>query len=389
MSTLATPTPNQLSELDVQWQAHVRAFARDHIAPLSEHMDRQADIDPGLREKMFAAGLMAVQAPSRYGGGDGSLLRVVLTIEEIARVDSGVAVAVDVQNALIVATLLRAGSGEQKRRYLPVLASRKIGAFALSEEHAGSDAFAGSATAVPDERGGGFVLNGHKRWISNAAQADLFLVFAKTEGGRTSAFLVDRESDGLVVKHRTEQLGVRAASTADVVLTDVVVRRNSCLGGLGNGKTVAIAALDVGRVGIAAQLVGLAQGALDEAVTYSRRRTQFGHPISSYQGVQFALAGVATEVAAARALLYDVTRSLQDGADLARRLTLSAMAKYFASQVAERAASCAVEVLGGNGFTRDYPVERFYRDAKAGTIYEGTSNMLLLGIASGLESALA
>ncbi|QOC90662.1 acyl-CoA dehydrogenase family protein [Micromonospora craniellae] len=367
---------------DEQWRRRIRAFATREVAPLSAEMDRDADLHPELRGKLFTEGLMAIEAPTRYGGGGGSLMQVVLAIEEIARVDPGVAVAVDVQNALIVATLLRQGTGDQKRRHLPLLATRHVGAFALSEEQAGSDALALATTATPVR--GGFRLNGRKRWTSNARQADLFLVFARAEGHGTSAFLVERSTAGVAVEPRAEQLGVRAAATADLVLTDVPVRAGACLGGLGRGDGVAIAALDIGRVGIAAQLVGLAQGALDEAVAYSRQREQFGQRISSFQGVQFVLAETATEIAAARALLYEVTRAVAGDTDVAERLRLSAMAKLFASQVAERAASRAVEVLGGNGYTREYPVERFYRDAKAGRIYEGTSNILLRAIAGSL-----
>ncbi|MEU4806495.1 acyl-CoA dehydrogenase family protein [Actinosynnema sp. NPDC023587] len=367
---------------DDAWRAHVRDFARDRIAPLSDRMDREAALDPGLRAELFSAGLMALEAPTRYGGRGASLTQVISTIEEVARVDSGVAVAVDVHNALIVAALLRQADADQQRRYLPQLATRRIGAFALSEPHAGSDAFALSTVAEPTDAG--FLLTGRKRWTSNAGQADLFLVFARTGGQGISAFLVDRESPGLRVERHAEQLGVRAASTADLVLSGVPVRRQDCVGGIGNGEGVAIAALDIGRVGIAAQLVGLARGALDEAVAYSRRREQFGKVIGGYQGVQFTLAEVATEVAAARALLYEVTRVVAAGADIAERLRQSAMAKLFASQVAERAASAAVEVLGGNGYTREYPVERFYRDAKAGKIYEGTTNILLRSIGGAL-----
>ncbi|WP_016696707.1 acyl-CoA dehydrogenase family protein [Actinoalloteichus spitiensis] len=379
----APPPLTRLSPEDEAWRAHVRAFAEEHIAPLSDRMDREATLDPGLREKLFSAGLMAVEAPARYGGRGGSLFQVVLTIEEVARVDPGVAVGVDVQNALVVATLLRQGTGDQKRRRLPLLATRQVGAFALSEENAGSDAFAGTTTAVPTSDGG-YRIDGRKRWTSNAGQADVFLVFARAEGHGSSAFLVDRTAEGVSVDPRTEQMGVRAAATADLVLSGVRVRRQDCVGGLGGGEGVAIGALDIGRIGIAAQMVGLAQGALDEAVAYSRTREQFGQPIGSYQGVRFTLADIATEIAAARALLYDVTRTVAAGTDIAERLRLTAMAKYFASQVAERAASRALEVLGGNGFTREYPLERFYRDVKAGKIYEGTSNMLLRSIAGSL-----
>ncbi|RJO70061.1 acyl-CoA dehydrogenase [Nocardia panacis] len=382
MNQTATERVTAAAADDDRWRAHVRDFARTRIAHLSDTMDRTATLDPALREELFAAGLMAIEAPAHYGGGGGSLMRVVVAIEEVARIDPGVAVGVDVQNALIVATLLRMGTGDQKRKYLPLLANRWVGAFALSEEHAGSDAFAGATTATA--KGDGYVLNGRKRWTSNAANADVYLVFARADEHGPSAFLVERTTPGLAIEPRTEQLGVRAASTADLILDNVEVRARHCLGGLGHGETVAVAALDIGRVGIAAQQVGLARGALDCALAYSRTRKQFGKSIGEFQGVQFTLADIATEVEAARALLYDVTRIVAEGTSLAERLRLSAMAKYFASQVAERAASRAVEVLGGNGFTREYPAERLFRDAKAGKIYEGTSNILLRSIARAL-----
>jgi short/branched chain acyl-CoA dehydrogenase len=382
----AAPPLTRLTEADERWRDHVRAFAEKEIRPLSAEMDRSGTLDPGLRQRLFASGLMSVAIPPAYGGMGGGLFQVVLAIEEIARVDAGVAVGVDVHNALVVATLLRTASGDQKRRYLPRLAATKVGAFAISEEQAGSDAFALTTTArsVP----GGYVLDGRKRWTSNAAQADVFLVFATDpDGSGTSAFLVDRDTPGLSVEHRTDQLGVRAASTGDLVLRDVRVRAGQCLGGVGAGRTLAADALDVGRLGIAAQLVGLAQGALEHAVEYSRTREQFGQRISGYQGVQFTLARMHIDVEAARVLLYNATRAFETGADRLERTRQAALAKYFASEVAERTASLAVEVLGGNGYTREHPVERFYRDAKVGKIYEGTSNMLLRTVAAILIGA--
>lgn len=370
-------------ERDAAWRAQVRDFARTRIAPLSGAMDRAAALDPALRKALFEQGLMAVEAPTRYGGVDGSLRQTAIAIEEIARVDSGVAVAVDVQNALIVATLLRQGSGDQRRRHLPQLATGRIGAFALSEEGAGSDAFNLATTAEPASSGG-WLLTGRKRWTSNGDQADLYLVFARVPERGISAFLVDREASGLSVVRRTEQMGVRAAATADVVLDRVAVRDTDCLGGVGRGKQVAVAALDIGRIGIAAQLVGLAQGALDLAANYSREREQFGRAIGSFQAVRFALAETATELAAARALLHEAIVGAEADTALEDRLRRSAMAKLFASRVAERAASRAVELLGGNGYTSAYPAERFYRDAKAGAIYEGTTHVLLDRIAASL-----
>ncbi|MGW7002909.1 acyl-CoA dehydrogenase family protein [Streptomyces sp. NPDC054933] len=382
----AAPALTRLTEADERWRDHVRAFAEKEIRPLSAEMDRTGALDPGLRQRLFDSGLMSIAIPAAYGGLGGGLFHVVQAIEEVARVDAGVAVGVDVHNALVVATLLRAASGDQRRRYLPLLATTKVGAFAISEEQAGSDAFALTTTARSVS--GGYVLDGRKRWTSNADQADVFLVFATgPDGSGVSAFLVDRDTPGLSVVHRTEQLGVRAASTGDLVLRDVRVRAGQCLGGVGGGRALAADALDVGRLGIAAQLVGLAQGALEYAVEYSRTREQFGQRISGYQGVQFTLARMHVDVEAARVLLYNATRVFEAGADRLERTKQAAMAKYFASEVAERTASLAVEVLGGNGYTREHPVERFYRDAKVGKIYEGTSNMLLRSIAAILIGA--
>lgn len=382
------PSLTRLTEPDRRWQERVRAFAVEQIAPLSPVMDRDAELDGCLRKQLFACGLMGIAVPVEYGGLGGSLFQIVLAIEEIARVDPGVAVGVDVHNALVIPTLLRAASGDQRRRYLPMLATAEVGAFALSEEHAGSDAFALSTTAtcVP----GGYVLDGRKRWTSNAAEAGVFLVFAiDPEGSAVSAFLVESNSPGLSVEHRSQQMGVRAAATADLVLKGVDLRSQQCVGGIGGGRAVAADALDVGRLGITAQLVGLAQGALDLAVDYSRTREQFGQPIAAFQSVQFMLAEMRVDIAAARALLYDATRIVEAGADRIEVAEQAAMAKCFAARVAERVASLAVEVLGGNGYTRDYPVERFYRDAKAGKIYEGTTHMLLRTIASTLIGGAA
>jgi short-chain 2-methylacyl-CoA dehydrogenase len=377
------PALTRLSAADERWRAHVRAFAEKEIRPLSAEMDRTGTLDPGLRKRLFASGLTSIAIPPEYGGLGGGLFQVVLAIEETARVDAGVAVAVDVHNALVVATILRSAGGDQRRRHLPLLASAKLGAFAISEEQAGSDAFALRTTARSEP--GAFVLNGRKRWTSNAAQADVFLVFATDpEGKGISAFLVDRDTPGLSVVHRTEQLGVRAASTADLVLRDVRVRAGQCLGGVAGGRALAAEALDVGRLGIAAQLVGLAQGALEQATEYARTREQFGQRIAGYQGVQFTLARMRVDVEAARVLLYNATRIFEAGADRLEQARQAAMAKYLAAETAERTASSAVEILGGNGYTRDYPVERIYRDAKAGKIYEGTSNMLLRTIAATL-----
>lgn len=382
-----TPPPlTRLTETDKHWREYVRTFAEHEIRPRSSDMDRSATLDLDLRRSLFDAGLMGIAIPPEYGGLGGGLFHVVLAIEEVARVDAGVAVAVDVHNALVVATVLRSADGDQRRRHLPLLSRTKIGAFAISEEQAGSDAFALSTTAraVP----GGYLLTGRKRWTSNAAHADLFLVFADdADGGGIGGYLVERDASGLSVVPRTEQLGVRAASTADLVLEEVHVRAGHCLGGVGGGRALAAEALDVGRLGIAAQLVGLAQGALDQAIDYARKREQFGRRIADYQGVQFTLARIRTDVEAARVLLYNATRVFEAGADRLEQARQAAMAKLLASETAERAASHALELLGGNGYTREYPIERFFRDAKAGKIYEGTTNMLLKTIGATLIGA--
>ncbi|MDA3648676.1 acyl-CoA dehydrogenase family protein [Saccharopolyspora indica] len=368
------------SPANQQWRDQVRRFAEEAISPLSTGMDRTGELDPGLREQLFAAGLMSVEIPRGYGGTGGTLLQLMLAIEEIARVDPGVAVGVDVHNVLVAGTLLRHATGDQRRQYLPLLATAKVGAFALSEEQAGSDAFALTTTARPD--GDGYRITGRKRWTSNARNADLLLAFALVEDSGPTAFLVPADAAGLSVEDHAEQMGVRAAHTADVVFDGTPVRAAQRIGSVGGGQTVAMAALDLGRLGIAAQLVGLAQGALDLAVAYSRSREQFGSRIADYQGVQFPLADAASQLAAARALLYESVDVFQRDTDAVKRMRFAAMAKYTASQIAERAASVAVETLGGNGFTDAYPAERLYRDAKAGKIYEGTSNVLLRNISS-------
>ncbi|MFD5556446.1 acyl-CoA dehydrogenase family protein [Streptomyces sp. NPDC127068] len=374
------PAERHDSPENQEWRARVRQFAEEKIGPLSAKMDKTASLDATLREELFAAGLMSVEIPRGYGGTGGTLCQLVLTIEEVSRVDPGIAVGVHVHNVLVAGTLLRHATGDQRRKYLPLLATGKIGAFALSEEQAGSDAFA--LTTVAREGDGGYVLHGRKRWTSNARNADLLLTFALLDDGGPTAFVVPADAPGVSMENRVEQMGVRAAATSDVVFDGTPVRTAQRIGPPGGGQTVAMGGLDLGRLGIAAQMIGLAQGALDVAVGYSRSRAQFGNRIADYQGVQFPLADVASQLAAARALLYETVGLFQRDADPVERIRYTAMAKYTASQVAERAASVAVETLGGNGFTDAYPVERFYRDAKAGKIYEGTSNVLLRNIAS-------
>jgi alkylation response protein AidB-like acyl-CoA dehydrogenase len=346
-------------------------------------MDESGVFRRELLDELFELGLMAVDIREEYGGQSGSFFQSILAIEELAKVDPAAAVIVDVQNTLCNAALQRWGSDEQKRRFLPRLARDTVGSYALSEAGAGSDAFAMSARAIED--GDGYRLTGRKLWITNAAEAGLFLVFANAdpaEGYRgITAFLVDRATSGLAVGKKEDKLGIRASSTCEVILDDCRVSKDNVLGELGKGYKVAIETLNQGRIGIAAQMTGLAQGALDHALAYSNQRKQFGKRIAEFQGVQFDLAEMAVDVEASRLMTYNAARLRDAGLPF---VTQAAMAKYFASQVAERVASRAVEVFGGVGFTKDYPVEKLYRDAKIGRIYEGTSNMQRLTIAKGI-----
>ncbi|WFE98681.1 acyl-CoA dehydrogenase family protein [Micromonospora sp. WMMD964] len=371
--TIARPV-TALSERHTAWRDAVRDFAETEVRPLVGEMDAASALDPTLLKKLVPAGLMGIEIPRTYGGAGQDLLAVLIAIEELAAVDPAVAVFVDVQNALVASAVLRHGTGDQKRRYLPRLATGLAGAYAISEEQAGSDAFALTTRAEP--RGQGYLLHGRKCWTTSAAEAGLFLVFARVDGaaGGLTAFLVDRDSPGLTVGPPRSKLGIRASSTCDVRLDGVPVGRENVLGRVGAADLLAMETLNVGKLGIAAQLVGLARGALHEALGYAQRREQFGEPIVAYQGVLFPLARLAAELEAARVLLYDAVRVLHHGTPT-DRLRVSAMAKYLASEVAERAASQAVETLGGNGFTTAHPVEKLYRDAKVGKIYEGTSNI--------------
>ncbi|MEU3255506.1 acyl-CoA dehydrogenase family protein [Streptomyces sp. NPDC006997] len=371
-----------LTEAERAWRARVAAVAEKSVAPRAAAMDRAAALAPDLVGELRAAGLMAIHVPERYGGRGGGLFDVIVAIEELAQADPAVAVFVDVQNALVTQALLSHGSGDQKRTHLTALAGGGVGAFALSEELAGSDALALATTARPE--GDGFVLDGTKRWITNAAEADLFLVLARVPERGLTAFLVDRRADGLTVGDRTAKMGIRATSTCEVRLDGVHLSRRDVLGAVGRGDVVAVQTLDVGKLGIAAQLVGLAQGALTAAVAHARDRVQFGQPIGAYQGVRFPLARVSAELEAARTQLYSATRLAEHGAGGGELTRAAAVAKYLASEVAERAASLAVETLGGQGYAEAGGVEKLYRDAKVGKIYEGTSNMQFRAIAAHL-----
>jgi butyryl-CoA dehydrogenase/short/branched chain acyl-CoA dehydrogenase len=329
---------------------------------------------------MFELGLMGIEIPEEYGGQGGTFFQSVLAVEALAAVDPSAAVIVDVQNTIANNILLRWGSDEQKRRYLPRLAKDTVASFALSEAGAGSDAFAMTTRATQD--GGHFRITGRKLWITNAAEAGLFFLFANAnpEAGHRgiTCFLVEREYPGFQVGKKEDKLGIRASSTCELILDDCQVPGANIVGEFGKGYKIAIETLNEGRIAIGSQMTGLAQGALDQAIGYAKQRRQFGKPIADFQGVRFDLAEMATDVEAARLLVYNGARLRDAGMPF---VTEAAMAKYFASQVAETVASRAVEIFGGVGFTKDYPVEKFYRDAKIGRIYEGTSNMQKLTIA--------
>ncbi len=345
------PPLTVLSSEDRQFRLEVRKFAEDKVRPLVAEMDREGKLADSLLEELFAAGLMGIQIPCHYGGQGGTFFHAVLAIEELARVAPGVAVCVDVQNTLVNDALMRSGTPEQKRRYLPRLASSLLGGFALSEPEAGSDAFSLSTRA--EERSEGYVLNGHKHWITNAAEAGLLLVFANAAPEKgpqgVSLFLVESDADGLTIGRREDKMGIRASSTCELFLQDLLVPHDSLLGGIGDGGRLAMDTLNDGRLGIAAQMVGLAQGAFDATLAYAQERRQFGRPIATFQGVHFPIAEMATQLESARILLYNAVRLMESEAPFVERFRSAAMAKYQASQVAEKVASKAVEIFGGNG----------------------------------------
>lgn len=386
MAAAVAPTVPPLTVLDEEdrlFLANVRRFALEQIGPHVRAMDEEGVFRKDLLKEMFALGLMGIEIPEEYGGQGGTFFQAVLAVEQLAAVDPSAAVIVDVQNTLVNNALLRWATAEQKQRYLPRLARDTTASYALSEAGSGSDAFALSTRA--DDRGDHFLLNGRKLWITNAAEAGLFLVFANCnpEAGYKgiTCFLVERDSPGFAVGRKEDKLGIRASSTCELILDNCAVPKDRVLGEVGKGYKIAIETLNEGRIAIGAQMTGLAAGALQHALRYAQERTQFGKPIAEFQGVQFDLAEMATQVEAARLLVYNAARLRESGRPF---LTEAAMAKYYASQVAENVASKAVEVFGGVGFTKDYPVEKLYRDAKIGRIYEGTSNMQRVTIAKQL-----
>ena len=373
----------ELSEDDLAFQATVLKFARERIAPHVRAMDESAVFRKDLLHEMFELVLMGIEIPEEFGGQSGTFFQSVLAVEALATVDPSAAVIVDVQNTIANNILLRWGTAEQKRRYLRRLAADTAASFALSEAGAGSDAFALSTRAVPD--GDHFLITGRKLWITNAAEAGIFFLFANAapdQGYRgITCFLIERNTPGFKVGRKEDKLGIRASSTCELLLDDCRVPAENVVGEIGKGYKIAIETLNEGRIAIGGQMTGLAHGALGHAIAYAKERRQFGKPIADFQAVQFTLAEMATDVEAARQLVYNAARLRDAGRPYVKE---AAMAKLFASQIAETVASRAVEVFGGVGFTKDYPVEKFYRDAKIGRIYEGTSNMQKLAIAKEL-----
>ncbi len=369
-----------LSEDELLFRDAVAAFANDEVRPLVGEMERNGKVDASLIAKIFELGLMGIEVDEAHGGAGGSLMMVALAVEELSKVDASAAILVDVQNTLVEYPLRTYATEAQKATYLSKLCGNTVGSYALSEAGSGSDAFALATRAERD--GDDWVLNGRKLWITNGAEAGVYIVFANanpTAGYKgITAFIVERDFPGFAVGKKEDKLGIRASSTVELLLDNCRVPNANVLGTVGQGYKIAIDTLNVGRIGIGAQMIGVAQGALGVATAYLKERRQFGKALAEFQGIQFQVAQAATEVEAARLMVYNAARLKDAGQDIARE---GAMAKLFSSQVCERTTSLCVELLGGYGYTKDYPVEKFYRDAKIGTIYEGTSNMQLQTIA--------
>ena len=383
LSTPAAPLAQPLvafTEDEVLFRDNVRQFADEALRPKVREMDEKAVFDHDLIDQFFQLGLMGIEVPEQYGGAGGKFFEAILAVEEISRVDASAGVIVDVQNTLVNNALLRWTSEDQKRRYLPKMTSNTVGAYALSEASSGSDAFAMTTRATL--KGSDYVLNGRKLWITNGKEAGVFILFATIDPAAgykgITAFIIEKDFPGFSVGKKEDKLGIRASSTCELILEDCHVPKENVLGEVGKGYKIAIETLNEGRIGIGAQMLGLARGAWEAALKYSQERKQFGKNIADFQGIQFQLAQMATEIEAVRMLVYNAARMKDAGMNFVKE---AAMTKLFASQVAERVASLAVEIHGGNGFTKEYPVEKYYRDAKIGKIYEGTSNMQLQTIA--------
>jgi butyryl-CoA dehydrogenase/short/branched chain acyl-CoA dehydrogenase len=380
---LANPTPlTSLTEDEILFRDNVRQFAEDKIRPLAKEMDEKAVFDHSLIDQFFQLGLMGIEIPEQYGGPGGKFFEAILAVEECSRADASAGVIVDVQNTLVANAILRWANEDQKKRYLPKLTSETLGAYALSEAGSGSDAFALQTKAEVKGNSNDFVLNGRKLWITNSKEAGLFILFATVDASKgykgITAFLIEKDFPGFTVGKKEDKLGIRASSTCELILEDCRVPRENVLGEVGKGYKIAIETLNEGRIGIGAQMLGVARGAWECAAKYAQERTQFGKPIAEFQAIQFQIAQMATEIEAARLMVYNSARMKDAGVNFVKE---AAMTKLFTSQVAERVTSLAIEIYGGYGFTKDYPVEKYWRDAKIGKIYEGTSNMQLATIA--------
>ena len=385
--TAAHPTPlTSLTDDETLFRDNIRQFAEEKIRPLAKEMDEKGVFDHALLEQFFQLGLMGIEIPEQFGGGAGTFFEAILAVEEFSRVDASAGVVVDVQNTLVNNALIRWATDEQKRRYLPKMASDTVGAYALSEAGSGSDAFALQTRA--DLKGADYVLNGRKLWITNGKEAGIFILFASVDPSAgykgITAFIIEKDFPGFTVGKKEDKLGIRASSTCELILEDCRVPKSNVLGEVGKGYKIAIETLNEGRIGIGAQMAGVARGAWEYAAKYAHERKQFGKPISDFQGIQFQLAQMATEIEAARLMVYNAARMKDAGMNFVKE---AAMAKLFCSQVAERVTSLAIEIYGGYGFTKDYPVEKYWRDSKIGKIYEGTSNMQLATIAKLVMSA--
>jgi short-chain 2-methylacyl-CoA dehydrogenase len=377
-----------LSEDETMFREQVRAFAEKEVRPLVAQMDKDAQIPRTIVNKCFDLGIMGVEIPEQYGGAGATFFMSTLVVEELARVDASVAVLVDVQNTLVNNALLRWGTEEQRARYFPRLATKWVGAYALSEAGSGSDAFALACRAT--DQGDHYELTGRKLWITNAAEAELFIVMATLDPAKgykgITSFLVERSSPGFTIGKKEDKLGIRASSTCELILEGVKVPKENVLGEVGKGYKIAIETLNEGRIGIGAQMVGVAQGSFEHGLQYAQERQQFGKPIAEFQAVQFLLSELATQIEASRLLTYNAARLRDTGATFIKE---AAMAKLFASRTAEQVTSKVIEIYGGNGFTREYPVEKFFRDQKVGQIYEGTTHMQLAVIAKQLLGRFA
>ena len=383
----ANPTPlTSFTEDEILFRDNIRQFAEEKVRPLAKEMDEKGVFDKELLHQFFQLGLMSIEIPEQYGGGAGKFFDAILAVEELSRADASAGVVVDVQNTLVNNALLRWTTDDQKKRYLPRMASDTIGAYALSEAGSGSDAFALQTRA--ELKGSDYVLNGRKLWITNGKEAGVFILFATVDPSAgykgITAFIIEKEFPGFTVGKKEDKLGIRASSTCELILEDCKVPKNNVLGEVGKGYKIAIETLNEGRIGIGAQMLGVARGAWEYANKYSQERKQFGKTIGDFQGIQFQIAQMATDIEAARLLVYNAARLKDARMNFVKE---AAMAKLFCSQVAERVSSLAIEIYGGYGFTKDYPVEKYWRDSKIGKIYEGTSNMQLATIAKLVQSS--